>query len=79
MLKIEKAASLREASAGHAVQFAADTGSVTSATCFSCLIRCLRSADTHSSLLISSELKSLRVKQLRPFKFTGPREAAPTL
>lgn len=32
MLKIEKTASLSEASARHAVQLAADTGSVTSAT-----------------------------------------------
>lgn len=43
------------------------------------MIRCLRSPETHSSFLISSELKSFRVRQLRPFKFTEPRQAAPAL
>lgn len=43
------------------------------------MIRSLRSLETHSSFLISSELKSFRVRQLRPFKFTEPRQAAPAL
>lgn len=48
-------------------------------TCFSCFILRLRSPDTHNSLLISSELKSLSVRKLRPFKLTGGQEAAAVL
>lgn len=48
-------------------------------TCLPRLIRCFRSPDTHSSLLISSALKSFRVRKLRPCKFTEPRDAAPAL
>lgn len=48
-------------------------------TCFSSLIRCFRSFETHSRFLISSELKSLSVRQLRPFRLTQAREAEPVL
>ena len=49
------------------------------ATWFSFLILCFKSPDTHRSLLISSELKSFSVSKLRPFRFTEPKHAAPTL
>lgn len=48
-------------------------------TCFSCFIRRLSSPDTHNSVLISSELKSLSVRKLRPFKSTEVKKAAPVL
>lgn len=48
-------------------------------TCFSCLILCFRSPDTHRRCLISSELKSFKVRKLRPLRLTGPRASAPML
>lgn len=79
ILKEWKKKPLNDPQRGFTVNLNGSDGSCRLATSLSCFIRCFRSPDTQSSFLISSELKSFSVRQLRPFKLTESREADPML